>query len=734
MRRLLVRYPRKLFLLGLLWIGLFAPSAIAAPGAAAPGAASVQIDLNSLDAWVRPGFSIEWAYYVPDPKDKAWTRIPAKPGDRPLIYRDLPLQGGTRRGRFAVAPAPADTFCVIFAFQASAELLSTSSGTGLLLGDIGKNWDVYLNGSVIQHEVRLGKGGIIETERAVHGALVDIDRRFLKEGTNILAFSIIGDRQDYRTGLFSRGPYLIGPFVDLLKAKSEYIDLMLIGIYFFFGLYHLILFGIRPANRQYLYYGLGTLFLAFYLFSRTFLVYSLIQDTALIRSMELASLFIFFPLFIAFFDESNRSKVSLFTRLFSAYSLAVALVSPFIWGELILKLWQTTLPVFVVYLLAFDFIIPIKQALSASQGGRPRDRLRILYRLGDFWTIALVGIIVLMCAIAAFSDLNSPGALSAAKVGAFFVVFGTATVLAGKFTSLFRDVEDFNAGLSRRVSERTSALESAMAEQSKLNESLQAANDRLQGAMDDAARDTKIAVQVQQGMFPQKPPEVEDWDLAFVYLPVQGVSGDLYDFYVDEGRLSGALVGDVSGHGIASGLITVLARSIFYRGFRGLSKYSLGRIIEEINGELSGELSQVENYLTVNLLRFEGDTVEYANAGHTELAFRRAGKAKASFITPEEAGDFKGPPLGREGLEAPYRSLKFKVRPGDTLLLYTDCLLEARNEEGQPFGSEGLLSAYGRAPDDSAADMLQYIIEDWRFHLGDAEVADDFTAMLLKRK
>jgi sigma-B regulation protein RsbU (phosphoserine phosphatase) len=192
-------------------------------------------------------------------------------------------------------------------------------------------------------------------------------------------------------------------------------------------------------------------------------------------------------------------------------------------------------------------------------------------------------------------------------------------------------------------------------------------------------------------------------------------------------------VGDVSGHGISSGLITVLARSIFYRGLRDLSSYSLGRIVEEINGELSKELSAVENYLTASVLRFDGSTVEYVNAANTDLAFRRVGKARANFVKPTVEG-FKGPPLGREGMEVPYQSVKFTVDKGDSLLIYTDCLSAAVNEEGVPFGSEGLLSAYGMAPADSAADMLAYILEEWKFHVGSAPTSDDLTALLIKKK
>ena len=60
--------------------------------------------------------------------------------------------------------------------------------------------------------------------------------------------------------------------------------------------------------------------------------------------------------------------------------------------------------------------------------------------------------------------------------------------------------------------------------------------------MISAERDMKIAVSVQRGFFPEKPPEVADWDIAFEYRSASGVSGDLYDFFVRDGRLEGVLV------------------------------------------------------------------------------------------------------------------------------------------------------------------------------------------------
>lgn len=717
-----------------------APAALPAPaGPAAPPAPARRaafVDLAALDLYARPGFQLEWAYYEPEPSDPAWTRVPANPAGRPLVIRDLRLPGEPEP-RFSLLPGMARKYCVIATFEAGPELIDSSSGIGLYLEDIGKNWEVFLNGSSIRSEVYLGRGGRIERERAVHGALVSIDRRYLKPGKNILAFLLVGDAADLRTGLYSPGPYVIGDYEGLLSRKSEYLDLMLIGICFFFALYHLILFALRPQGRLYLLHGLGTLFFALYLFARSYIVFDVIPDTAFIRGLELSSLLLLFASFLLFFDVANRGRVSPFSWASGGASALLALAAPFAAGELILKAWQFSLPALILYLVAFDAVIPVARALGGRGEGGARlplgARLKSLRSSDGFWTVAIAAGIAVAAFFAVLLGLDSREAFVSAKIGAFLMVMGTAAALAERFNRVHREVESFNAGLEAKVGERTAALARAMEEQSGLNARLVAANRRLESAMEAEARDMRIAVQVQQGFFPQKPPRLEDWDLAFATQPARGVSGDLYDFYAEGGRLRGLVVGDVSGHGISSGLVTVLARSIFYRNVGAGPRGSLGRAFEDVHAELARELASVENYLTALALRFEGGSVEYANAGHPDLAFRRAGKARASFLAPP-GGDFKGPPLGREGIEAPYRSLKFEAASGDSLLAYTDCLLEARDVDGKPFGPEGLLSAFGRAPDGTAAEMLEYILEDFRFHARGAPLADDLTLVVVKRR
>ncbi len=706
------------------------------------------IDLTALDFYVRKDFFVEWTYYEPDPGDPGWTRLPAAGGSRSLSVRDIPALAANARPR--LIPGPAERFCLLTVFDAPPSLLESAGGVGLYLEDIGRNWEVYLNGSLIQSEVFLDKAGRIARERAVHGALVEIDKRALRPGKNVLAFSILGDPADYRTGLFSPAPYLLGDYLSLAARKAEGLDLMLIGIYFFFALYHLILFALRPRGIDYLFHGLGTFLFAVYILSRSYVIYDLVADTAIVRGVELSSLFLLVAFFLLFFDLSCRGRVSLFSWIYAGASAAAALLAPFFLGEEVLKVWQYSLVLPFGYLLVFDVALPgiaqLRMLVARREGGaaggsepaaRPfaegDGKAASRHGGGSLAAVAIAASAVVLALLSALFGLNSAATLITVKVGAFVLVMSTAMYLAGRFTGLGKKIERLNAGLEEVVRRRTAELADAMEEQMGLNERLAAANARLEAAHEAAARDIRLAVQVQQGFFPRKEAEFTDWDLAFAYLPARGVSGDFYDFYEKEGRLAGLVLGDVSGHGVASGLITVLARSVFRRAFEQAHGRPLGFAVEVANAELSRDLSLVDNYLTAVLLRLDGGSVEYANAAHPDLAFRRAGKARASLLAPQDTA-YKGSPLGREGVATPCRSLKFEARPGDSLLVYTDCLIASPDVDGEPLGVEGLLVAYGRAPDGTAQEMLEYILEEFRFHTRGVEVRDDLSLVLIKRR
>jgi len=125
--------------------------------------------------------------------------------------------------------------------------------------------------------------------------------------------------------------------------------------------------------------------------------------------------------------------------------------------------------------------------------------------------------------------------------------------------------------------------------------------------------------------------------------------------------------------------------------------------------------------------------VEYASAAHPEILYRSATRRKAIPLRTPAGQEFKGPPLGRGGFEAPYGSIRFTMKPGDLILMHTDGLDESRNVDGEPFGLNGILEAMTESSADDASQLLDFIMREWRFHTSGTDVADDTTAVLLRK-
>ncbi len=293
--------------------------------------------------------------------------------------------------------------------------------------------------------------------------------------------------------------------------------------------------------------------------------------------------------------------------------------------------------------------------------------------------------------------------------------------------------------LEEMVDERTKELtrtnqelEAAMSIMEAMNEDLVTTNRELKEAQRIAFLDMQMAINVQSSFFPKIPPRTRDWDIAYVFIPMAGVSGDMYDFYIRDGKLDGISLFDVSGHGIASGLITMIAKSIVFRVFYENYDLKLNRIIEKVNDEITKEIGNVDNYLTGCILRFKEDVIEYVNAGHTDPVYmgHRTGHTKLVYVKEKTA---KGMFLGIEDMKDSFTVINFFMEQGDYLLLYSDGLLEAKSPGDEEYGIERVMNSIKEARGRPAKTVLEKVIQDMYRHAETDRLQDDLTAILLRR-
>ncbi len=235
----------------------------------------------------------------------------------------------------------------------------------------------------------------------------------------------------------------------------------------------------------------------------------------------------------------------------------------------------------------------------------------------------------------------------------------------------------------------------------------------------------EYARKIQLSMLPQGAPEIEWLDLAAASLPATEVGGDYYDYFRLAPHQLALVLGDVSGHGLASGLLLSGVRSCLYLLEQDLS--SPIRVFEKLN-HMVRRTTERRTYMTLlcAVLDSEAGTLTVTSAGHPPvLRYDCQGRCF------DEIGQ-GAPPLGTF-LQADYLEERLPVGPGDLLIFYTDGLVEARNAQGQDYGDARLRRAVSRAAGSrTAREVRDSILGDLSSFKGDEEQADDITVVVVR--
>jgi serine phosphatase RsbU (regulator of sigma subunit) len=235
----------------------------------------------------------------------------------------------------------------------------------------------------------------------------------------------------------------------------------------------------------------------------------------------------------------------------------------------------------------------------------------------------------------------------------------------------------------------------------------------------------EYARRIQLSMLPQRAPEVDWLDLAAASLPATEVGGDYYDYFQLAPTQLALVLGDVSGHGLASGLLLSGVRSCLYLLEQDLS--SPIPVFEKLNNMVR-RTTERRTFMTLlcAVLDSEAGTLTVTSAGHPPVLHYDS--RRRSF---EEIGQ-GAPPLGTF-LQADYVEERRPVAAGDLLIFYTDGLVEARNAQGQDYGDARLQRAVARAVDRrTAREVRDSILGDLAIFKGDEEQADDITVVVVR--
>jgi serine phosphatase RsbU (regulator of sigma subunit) len=240
-------------------------------------------------------------------------------------------------------------------------------------------------------------------------------------------------------------------------------------------------------------------------------------------------------------------------------------------------------------------------------------------------------------------------------------------------------------------------------------------------------QDLHIARDIQMGLLPSEPPQLEGFDVTGMARPATEAGGDYYDWQpLADGRLVVAIA-DVTGHGIGPALVMAVCRAYarasapVLGGPEALMQVLNGLIYEDVKGA---------RFITMALaVVSKGGGLELVSAGHGPTLLYHAATHEVQWF----GGD--GLPLGVRPEETYGPTRKLQMDSGDVLLMITDGFFEHQStaEKGL-FGMERLINSLKRSARGSPEQIIEALDLDVKHFAQGKPQADDMTAVVIKKR
>ena len=234
--------------------------------------------------------------------------------------------------------------------------------------------------------------------------------------------------------------------------------------------------------------------------------------------------------------------------------------------------------------------------------------------------------------------------------------------------------------------------------------------------------DLELAASIQKGLLPEPHLHSGAWEVAYHYQPAGIVSGDYCDLVREESGGFHFILGDVSGKGVAAAMLMVHLQAMF----RTLIPMGLPlRELVERASRIFCESTLPTHFATLvcGKAGSSGD-IEVCNAGHPPPLLFGRGKVKPIDPTGLPVGAF---------CDVQFATSQVHVEPGQTILLYTDGLSEARDNSGQMYGNERLMTLARELRGSRPQELIRACLQDLDAFRKNVPAGDDLTVMAVSR-
>jgi sigma-B regulation protein RsbU (phosphoserine phosphatase) len=305
----------------------------------------------------------------------------------------------------------------------------------------------------------------------------------------------------------------------------------------------------------------------------------------------------------------------------------------------------------------------------------------------------------------------------------FGILAQNLDVMRGSIKTLVGELRESNHTLEERVNQRTGELAEANVQIIALNEQLKADNIRMGAELDVTRR-------LQQMLLPATDElrQIEGLDIACHMLAAEEVGGDYYDVLQHNGRVKIG-IGDVTGHGLESGVVMVMTQAIV-RALLTSGETNPVRFLTALNHALYGNVKRMgsDKNMTLCLLDYAAGEVKVSGQHEEIIVVRNDGTVE--LVDTIDLGF----PIGLEEEIADFiGQTTVKLKPGDGLVLYTDGITEAANMANKQYGQERLCKVVQKHWKKSAEAIKKAVVSDVMRYIGKQTVYDDITLVVAKQ-
>lgn len=245
---------------------------------------------------------------------------------------------------------------------------------------------------------------------------------------------------------------------------------------------------------------------------------------------------------------------------------------------------------------------------------------------------------------------------------------------------------------------------------------------------EESRRELEIAKQIQLSLLPERPLRLPRAEIAGLCAPASHVGGDYFDFF-ENSDVVDLVIADVSGHSVGAALIMTEVRSALRAEVRRKFEAPTGpaQVLRDLNELLYDDLNKAELFMTMFHLKFQPETrtLRYANAGHNWPLLLRSGDPSCAFL------DADGLVVGVLSA-VDFEEKCVDLRIGDKLLLYTDGIIEAQNQQGDFFGLDRLCESFSAHRELTPDALAKHLLAEVRSFAGAAPLRDDIAMVIMQ--